>query len=158
MSKPTPNSATAKTKSASKYLSYGLTALAVVAILLPFFFQGRPTANLVSGEKTYRLEIVTTAESQEKGLGGRRDMAQDHGMIFVFGTPATQCFWMKGMLFPLDIIWLDSAKTVTKVASDVSPATYPRQYCSDEKTKYVIELNAGQAKKAGISQGVTLKL
>jgi uncharacterized membrane protein (UPF0127 family) len=159
MSKSTQNSATAKTKSARKtYVRYGLVALAVLALILPFFFVGQPTVTLESGGRSYRLEIVSTAESQEKGLGGRRNMASDRGMIFVFDPPAVQCFWMKDMQFPLDIIWLNSAKKVTKVAANVSPSTYPEKYCGDDTTKYVIELNAGEAKKAGIVPGVTVKL
>lgn len=157
MSNETPKPNLAKIKSAPRTLRYGLMAVAFVAVILPFFFVGRPTATLEYGGRKYTLEIVSTAESQEKGLGGRRDMADDHGMIFVFDPPGEQCIWMKDMQFSLDIIWLNSAKQVTKVASGISPETYPEKYCKDT-TKYVIELNAGEAKKAGITPGTTLKL
>jgi uncharacterized membrane protein (UPF0127 family) len=158
MSNETPKPNHAKTKSAPKLLRYGLVGLALAALILPFFFVGRPTTTLVSGGREYRLEIVSTSASQEKGLGGRQNMAADRGMIFVFDSPETQCMWMKDMQLSLDIIWLNSAKQVTKVAENVSPSTYPEKYCSDDATKYVIELNAGEAKKAGIAVGATLKL
>lgn len=158
MSKSTPSSATEKTRLGSRALRYSLVTAAVVAISLPFFFQSRPTTTLQNEGRKYRLEIVTTAAAQEKGLGGRKNMATDHGMIFVFSKPATQCFWMKDMQFSLDMIWLDSTKRVTKVAANISPATYPEKYCSDVTTKYVIELNAGEAEKAGIGVGDTLRL
>jgi len=158
MSNETPKPSHAKTKLVPKALRYGFVALAIIAVILPFFFIGRPTTTLVSGGREYHLEIVSTAESQQKGLGSRRNMASDRGMIFVFDPPATQCFWMKDMQFPLDIIWLNSAKQVTKVAANVSPSSYPEKYCSDNATKYVIEINAGEAKKADIAVGDTLKL
>lgn len=85
-------------------------------------------------------------------------MASDQGMIFVFDPPSVQCFWMKDMEFPLDIIWLNRAKTVIKVAANVSPSSYPEKYCSDEEAKYVIELNAGEAKRADIVVGRRLQL
>lgn len=158
MSNETPKPNPAKTKSVPRTLRYIFVGLAVVAVVLPFFFVGPPTTTLVSGGREYRLEIVGTAASQEKGLGGRRDMASDRGMVFVFDPPARQCMWMKDMYFPLDIIWLNRAKTVTKVVSGVTPSTYPEKFCSDDETKYVIELNAGEASKAGITVGDTLRL
>jgi len=141
-----------------KPLGYSLVVVAVLALVLPFFFVGHPMATLKSTGKQYQLEIVSTAASQEKGLGGRRSMASDKGMIFVFGSPMVQCFWMKDMQFPLDIIWLNSAKQVTKIAANVSPDTYPQKYCSDSTTKYVIELNAGEAEKANMHIGTALEL
>lgn len=154
----TPKPNRAKTKSAPKLIRYILVGVAIVAVILPFFFVGRMTTTLVSGGRTYTLEIVSTAESREKGLGGRREMASDRGMIFVFDPPGVQCIWMKDMQFPLDIIWLNSVKTVTKVASNVSPSSYPEKYCNDDEAKYVIELNAGEAKRAGIAPGKILSL
>lgn len=157
MSKSTPNSATAKTRLVPKPLGYGLVGLAVLALILPFFFAGHPTATLKSGGREYQLEIVSTAESQQKGLSDRRNMAESRGMLFVFDPAETQCIWMKDMQFPLDIIWLDATKTVVKVAENVAPSTYPEKYCADS-TKYVIELNAGEAKRADITPGAVLKL
>lgn len=158
MSNETPKPSHAKTKLVPKYLRYVFVAIAIIAVILPFFFIGRPTTTLVSGDKKFQLEIVSTAESQQKGLGGRSNMADDHGMIFVFDPPATQCFWMKDMQFALDIIWLNAEKKVTKVAQNISPESYPEKFCSDDATKYVIELNAGQAAKAGIVPGKVLSL
>ena len=157
MSKSTQSSATAKTRLVPKPLGYGLVGVAVLALILPFFFVGHPTATLKSGGKAYQLEIVSTAAVQEKGLGDRQHMAADKGMLFVFGTSETQCIWMKDMQFPLDILWLDNTKTVVKVAENVAPSTYPEKYCTDS-TKYVIELNAGAAKQADIRVGRHLQL
>lgn len=135
-----------------------IIAAGLVVLSLPFVFQSRPTATLVSGSYEYTLEIVASKAAQAKGLGGRESLAQDHGMLFVFDKPAKQCFWMKDMRFSIDIIWLDSAKKVTSKVPNVSPDSYPMQYCGDATTKYVIELNAGEAKRAGIKLGNILQL
>lgn len=156
MSNETPKPNPVKTKSAPK--SWIFASIAVVAVLLPFFVSMKPTATLRVGERSYVLNIAASKASQEKGLGGRESLAQDRGMLFVFKAPATQCFWMKDMQFPLDIIWLNSTKQVTYVAANVTPATYPQQYCGDASTKYVVELNAGEAKRAGLIVGQQVSL
>ena len=79
-------------------------------------------------------------------------------MLFVFAKPSVQCFWMKDMQFPIDIIWLDSTKKVTHIETNVDPMTYPKQYCGDDTTKYVIELRAGEAAAAQIAVARTLNL
>lgn len=131
---------------------------AVVALLLPYMFVQPATATLRVGQSTYALDIASSKTDQQKGLGGRKSLAQNRGILFVFDAPGKQCFWMKDMLFSIDMIWLSSDKKVTHIAADVSPGTYPKQYCGDTSTKYVIELNAGEAKRAGLHVGQQVSL
>ena len=35
-------------------------------------------------------------------------------MLFVFDTPGLYGFWMKGMRFPLDILWIHDSRVVHK--------------------------------------------
>ncbi len=58
------------------------------------------------------VEIADTPEKQEKGLGERDSLAWDHGMYFEYSQPAFYAFWMKGMRFPIDIIWLRDGRIV----------------------------------------------
>lgn len=93
----------------------------------------------------YVLEVAKTEQQQEKGLGYRDDMPTDHGMLFSYAKPGKYCYWMRGMRFPLDIIWADMQKHIVKVEQNLAPKTYPTTYCPDKAAQYVIELNAGQA-------------
>jgi len=106
------------------------------------------------GGQTYHLELAKTATQQTIGLGNRKSMAIDHGMLFIMAGDNKQCFWMKNMRFPLDIIWVGSNHKVTHLQPRVEPNTYPQEYCAP--AKYVIELNAGQAAKSHIVQDQTL--
>lgn len=135
-----------------------LVTTAVVVLLVPFFIMRPATVTLRADGVEYELDIATSEAAQQRGLGGREVLAQDEGMLFIFDKPAVRCMWMKDMLFPTDMIWLDSTKKVTYIAPNVTPDSYPQQYCGDESTKYVIELNAGEAKRADIRTGQTLKL
>jgi len=89
-------------------------------------------------------------------LGGRLWLSAHQGMLFVYQTPARQCFWMKDMLFPIDIIWVNAQQTVVRVALQVRPESYPQTFCSDQPTMYGIELRAGEAERQGIRRGAHL--
>jgi len=135
-----------------------LVVLAVFCVALPFAFYRPSGVRLRVGSSSYTLALATTEQTRNIGLGGRNTMALDQGMLFVFDKPAVQCFWMKDMHFPLDIIWLDAAKGVSYIKQNVSPDTYPATFCSPTATKYVIELNAGEVAKQHMSIGQKLSL
>ena len=140
-----------------RYILYGVGGLVALFLLLsPSIFYSPPKAELRVDNHKISLEIVRTTAAQAQGLGGRSSMPADEGMLFVQDTPAVACFWMKGMRFPLDIIWLDGAKKVVGIRPNVLPSTYPKSFCPDQPAKYVVELNAGQARKLGIGETQTL--
>lgn len=129
----------------------------IVAVGLSLFVKHSDSQTLqVDGHK-FSLEVAATTQAQTQGLGNRTSMPANHGMLFAFsGIPHVQCFWMRDMEYPLDIIWLSTDKQVTHIEQNVSPDTYPRSFCPSEPAQYVIELNAGTAKSAGIHVGQTL--
>ena len=133
----------------------------VQAILRSNFSIFAKTATLKSGDKTYSLEIADTPEKREKGLSERKSLPENRGMLFTFDQPDTYAFWMKGMQFPIDIIFLNGNK-VTTFYSDVPPPADPSDnlilYQPDTPSDRVIELNAGEAEKAKIEPGQALDL
>jgi uncharacterized membrane protein (UPF0127 family) len=114
------------------------------------------TAVLIAGERRYELEVATSAAQQQLGLGGRASLPATRGMLFVFSSSAEHCFWMKGMQFALDIIWLKADDKVVSVEAHLLPKSYPSAYCAVSED--VVELNAGQAQAAGIAVGRAVKL
>jgi uncharacterized membrane protein (UPF0127 family) len=63
---------------------------------------------------------------------------------------------MKGMKFNLDIIWLNSEKKVIKIEQNLSPSTYPNNYCPSSFARYVLEMNSGFIKTNKIRLGQVL--
>lgn len=100
--------------------------------------------------------IAETDEQRIKGLGGRKILGEEEGMLFPFVESAIQGFWMKDMNFPIDIIWLDEDKTVVGIEKEVSPDTYPEIFYSPSEIKYVLELNSGASDRYGIASGTKL--
>mgnify|MGYP003619947820 CR=1 FL=1 len=103
------------------------------------------------------LERVSEPDDLAKGLSGRESMPANQGMLFVFPESSKHCFWMKDMQFPLDMIWVDANKKVVHVEADVQPDSYPNEICPPQPAVYVIEVNAGVAKKAYLTPGSQLQ-
>jgi uncharacterized membrane protein (UPF0127 family) len=58
------------------------------------------------------LDVADTPRKQEKGLGGRDSLAWHHGMYFEYDQPSFPAFWMRGMRFSIDIVWLRDGRIV----------------------------------------------
>lgn len=137
-----------------------LAAGAAIFALGDFSTQMQAAADLRSvveaPEASFRVDVVNTPETRGRGLSGREQLGKDEGMWFVFDHPARYGFWMKDMNFPIDIIWLDDRYRVVHIEANVSPNTYPKSFTPDEESLYVLEVAAGRAEVAGITEGATL--
>ncbi len=143
--------------------------LIVVAFLIAFDFwsenvsdknafrdYGSRTVQL-SG-KTIKVMVADTPELLAKGLGGRTGLAPNEGMLFVFDTEAKHRFWMKDMLFPIDILWLSHTGEVIDIRKSVSPDTYPTVFEPQAPARYVLELPSGFSESNKIKIGDTTAL
>jgi hypothetical protein len=115
----------------------------------------KPT-KIIFGGKEFRVEVANTMMSRSKGLSGHTPLADDEGMLFLFGKSGNYGFWMKDMKFPIDIIWIDGNK-ITTIAPNVPPDTYPSPFYSDLPSDKVLEINAGTVQKLGVKVGDEVK-
>ena len=99
--------------------------------------------------KVLQVEVMVKDEDRAMGLMFRPSLAQDRGMLFLFEEPEFHGIWMKNCKFPIDILWLDEARTVVHVAESVPPckAEPCPVYQPLRRASYVVELNAGQARR-----------
>jgi uncharacterized membrane protein (UPF0127 family) len=113
----------------------------------------------ISGER-FSVEISDTREKQALGLMFREEMADDHGMLFIFPNEAPRSFWMKNCRIALDIMYFDKDLKMVSASLDTPPCRVNRcpSYPSKAPTMYVLELNAGMAAKLGIGAGDRLIL
>ena len=78
---------------------------------------GATRASAIEGEveirgKTIPVEIADSSAEQQKGLGERDRLAWGTGMYFPYAKPAFVAFWMKGMRFAIDIVFLREGRIV----------------------------------------------
>ncbi len=110
------------------------------------------------GDKTFTVEEAKTQAAWQQGLSGRKSMPADQGMLFIFPQADYQQFWMKQMLFPLDMVFINNDKIVTIHQNvPIPPANASLSslpiYASSAPANYVLELNAGTVKKDNIKVG-----
>jgi len=101
---------------------------------------------------------MVSDEDRQMGLMFRPSLSLDKGMLFIFEEPAFHTIWMKNCKFPIDIVWLDDDKKVVHLAESVPPCTAEPcpVYSPLRKASYVVELNAGQARREKAVVGSTL--
>lgn len=104
------------------------------------------------------IYVADDETKRSKGLGGLTSIPSDYGMFFIFDYADYQSIWMKDMLFPIDIIWIDENYKIVHIERDVSPNTYPKIFTSPIKALYVLELNAGISSHYSLKIGDSLFL
>lgn len=58
------------------------------------------------------VELAESPADQALGLGHRDELPLDTGMLFLYEQPAFYAFWMKGMRFSIDIVWIFKGRIV----------------------------------------------
>lgn len=118
----------------------------------------RTTAEITVGEVPVTVELAISPEEHALGLGYRNDLAPGREMLFVFEEPAERRFWMQGMRFCLDIIWIGNSEIVG-AAEDACPDPEGtddadrKSYPSGEPVTHVLEMPAGWLADNGFSPG-----
>ncbi|HET7336249.1 MAG TPA: DUF192 domain-containing protein [Rhizomicrobium sp.] len=110
------------------------------------------TITTARGPVHFTVELANTDEARRRGLMYREQMAADHGMLFDFGRPAYQAFWMKNTILPLDMIFIRDDGTISSIAANTTPYSLAAVR-SQEPVRAVLEINAGRAAALGIMPG-----
>lgn len=102
---------------------------------------------------TLKAEIAETYSERARGLSGRERISDDQGMLFLFKEPGRYPFWMKGMKFPIDIIWLDKDLKIVEIKKEARPESFPEFFQPKAPAEYVLEINAGLSDKHNLKEG-----
>jgi uncharacterized protein len=106
-----------------------------------YSFSGNPIKRVYLKNAVVKAETVTDSEKIEQGLAGRKDLSVGRGMLFMMPEEDYLRFWMKGMQFPIDIIWIEN-NLVIGCERNISPKD-DRIFISPEKAGFVLEVPAG---------------
>lgn len=74
------------------------------------------------GSRTFHADVANDMFSRAKGLSGREALAVDEAMLFVFPLAWRYSFWMKGMKFNLDIVWIRNGLVADVSENVLAPA------------------------------------
>jgi uncharacterized membrane protein (UPF0127 family) len=110
------------------------------------------------GSRVFRADVADDIFSRAKGLSGREALAADEAMFFVFPLAWRYTFWMKGMKFDLDIVWIrkglvvDISENIPAPAKNDSIFNIPKVKPS-VAADAVLEIKAGIVRAGGIKIG-----
>ena len=145
----------------SRFVLPAIVLLALLAAALSCSGGGeleRVTVRIAAGA-TFRAGLALTVEQRSLGLGERDALDRDAGMLFLLPTEERASFWMKGMRFPLDFVWISGDERVVGVTENVAaPAAGTANsalplYKPDQPVRYALEINAGLVSELGIRAG-----
>lgn len=108
-----------------------------------------------SGKQFFSIEVADTSSEREAGLMFRKEMANDHGMLFVFEKPGVVNFWMKNTPMALDLVFIGQdgrIKAIKRGEPESEAIVSPGQPVS-----FVLELKAGTAARDGLKDGDLLR-
>jgi uncharacterized membrane protein (UPF0127 family) len=120
---------------------------------------GKNMAKMELNGKVYDIELARTSAEQTKGLGERDTIGSD-GMLFIFEREGTPAFWMKGMRFDLDFIWMNN-DTITQVMTNIKKPDSDNAplsiYRPRDSVDMMLEVPAGWAESENVKVGDKVK-
>ncbi len=112
-------------------------------------------AIMVFPHGTITAEVASSTLKQYRGLSGHAPLAQNAGMLFVFGSAHKYPFVMRGMTFPLDFIWI-ADNHIVDLDQNVpapKPGINPEIVIPKSRVTMVLEVNAGTIARLNLIDG-----
>lgn len=138
-------------------------AIVLVLILTPVFSAyakcscGKKIEKLfieTSSDKTeFEIDVASTGADLKKGLMFRRTLADNYGMLFVFGRPHRARFWMQNTYLSLDLLFLDMRGRIVEIIQKTTPLSEKVLETSVRNVKAVLEVKAGTVDRLNLGVG-----
>ena len=130
-----------------------LLSIICIFILTSCGFARFAFIEMPSGEKV-QVKMAILNSEKVAGLSGVERMANFKGMLFISEKPVRASHWMRGMLFSLDMYFIDENKRVLEIRRDLLPCQSeedcPAIISENENIKYVLELPVGEGDEYGL--------
>jgi len=124
---------------------------------LPYYLKGAQgeTAKVRIRTSLLQTEVVSTPDEMAKGLAGRKKMPLGKGMLFDPGVEGVHRITMRGMVIPIDILWISSGRIVYMADNAPPPVTGedPALYTPSVSAQYMLETNVKFIESSGARVG-----
>lgn len=114
------------------------------------------TIKLWMGSEEVTAELALTEEQQRIGMMFRTNIEENSGMLFVFGGPSRQSFWMMNCPEPLAGAYIDPEGHILELidmhAQDQTPIV-----AKSPNVQYVLEMKDGWFKRHHIPEGTLIR-
>ena len=146
---------------AARNLCLVLICVMVVAVI-PAYPEDLPGVRVIFFDRNkeelcrFEAEAAVTSREQAQGLMFRMSMHRRTGMLFVHDRDDMHYFWMRNTYIPLDLIFMNGRYEVVHVHRGARPHD-ESNISSRYPARYILEVNAGEAKECSITRGVTAR-
>jgi uncharacterized membrane protein (UPF0127 family) len=113
------------------------------------------TAQIRIGGVEVTAEIADNEDLRAKGLMNRDSLAENHGMLFVYGAAQVRSFWMRNTRIPLDIAFIDANGVIINI-EPMEPQS-DENYYSQGPMMYALEMDQGWFEANGVGPGDRLE-
>ena len=103
--------------------------------------------------------VADTGDLRYTGLSDTESLPEDRGMLFVYESVADRTFVMRRMDFGIDIVYADSAGTITRIhhAPEPGPDEDGNAQEYPGRGQYVLEVNYEWTTRHGVEAGDRLE-
>ena len=140
-----------------------MVILAILGVAY-YGFVGQSKKNTVEiNNILFNIDLAVSADDLERGLSGRKEIANDQAMLFIFSDKSQRSFWMKDMNFNIDLLWIDGNKIVAYeknmlAPEDDTPLDNLAKYISPQPIDKVLEIKSGLVDSLSIKIGDTINI
>lgn len=124
-------------------------------------FKGEKSALRV-GDDIFLVTVADDEAERERGLSGAASLGKNEGMLFKYDAPVIPVFWMRGMNFPIDIIWIADGKVVGWMTDldpqKGAPESSLRRYSPPGFIDSALEVPAGTVINLNLSVGEAVSI
>ncbi len=101
----------------------------------------------------FEIEVARSEHELKKGLMFRRTLADNYGMLFVFGRPHRARFWMQNTYLSLDLLFLDMRGRIVEIIQKTTPLSEKILETSVKNVKAVLEVQGGTVDRLNLGVG-----
>jgi uncharacterized protein len=132
------------------------TISAIAAVSFP---HGTAVIRTPERNVTLNVELARTPVQLHTGLAGRKTLAPNAGMAFLFGTDARDQFWMKDTSIPLSIAFWGKGGKILRIL-DMAPCRADPCRIYDPKVAFrgALEVNRGAFRRWGVRPGAVVTI
>ena len=136
----------------------------IIYLMIIIFFSINCSAKEISFEKSeitiktqdnkyvFEVEVAKTYEERSFGLMNRKNLKQNHGMVFIYPKPQFVKMWMKNTYIPLDMIFIKENGEIDTIIKMTRPLEL-KPLGPNTLIKAVLEINGGLTTYLNIKKG-----